>query len=162
MGARFAAPVTDAAQARALPLPDPERDLGYVLATVRAASNELAGRAPLLGSLYATNPEPIILVGQDRKPGALRCAGAPSRTGVGRHRVGKCPPTDKDCRSWICSIRLAHAASVSSCSECRYSCCSQGICLGTRRHQVEDDKKRDECRPAELKPPTHVPVVAIR
>lgn len=48
-GPRFAAPVTDVAAARALPLPDPERDLGYVLATVRAAARELAGRTPLIG-----------------------------------------------------------------------------------------------------------------
>ncbi len=48
-GPRFRAPVTRIVEARALPVPDPETDLAYVLATVSAAARELDGRLPLIG-----------------------------------------------------------------------------------------------------------------
>ncbi|MGH8428613.1 MAG: uroporphyrinogen decarboxylase [Gammaproteobacteria bacterium] len=48
-GPRFRAPIERIAEARALPVPDPETDLAYVLATLKAASRELAGRVPLIG-----------------------------------------------------------------------------------------------------------------
>ncbi|MGH8270918.1 MAG: uroporphyrinogen decarboxylase [Gammaproteobacteria bacterium] len=48
-GPRFRAPVTRIAEARALPVPDPESDLAYVLATVASSAHELDGRLPLIG-----------------------------------------------------------------------------------------------------------------
>ncbi|MGH8273173.1 MAG: uroporphyrinogen decarboxylase [Gammaproteobacteria bacterium] len=48
-GPRFHAPISRIAEARALPVPDPETDLAYVLATVRNAAHELDGRVPLIG-----------------------------------------------------------------------------------------------------------------
>ncbi len=48
-GPRFEAPVESLSQARALPIPDPERDLGYVMETLRHTSRELAGGTPLIG-----------------------------------------------------------------------------------------------------------------
>jgi len=48
-GPRFRTPLERRSQVEALPLPDPETDLAYVLDTVRAAAHELAGRKPLIG-----------------------------------------------------------------------------------------------------------------
>ncbi len=48
-GPRFREPVTRLAEARALPLPDPEDDLAYVMAAVANAARELDGRLPLIG-----------------------------------------------------------------------------------------------------------------
>lgn len=48
-GPRFRAPVTRLADARALPVPDPETDLRYVLETLGNAAHELGGRLPLIG-----------------------------------------------------------------------------------------------------------------
>ncbi|MGH8127181.1 MAG: uroporphyrinogen decarboxylase [Gammaproteobacteria bacterium] len=48
-GPRFRDPIERMAQVRALPLPDPETDLAYVLGTVRAAAHELGGKLPLIG-----------------------------------------------------------------------------------------------------------------
>ncbi|RMD78814.1 MAG: uroporphyrinogen decarboxylase, partial [Gammaproteobacteria bacterium] len=53
-GPRFPHPVRDRADVEALRLPDPERDLAYVLDTVRLARRELAGRVPLIG--FAGSP----------------------------------------------------------------------------------------------------------
>jgi uroporphyrinogen decarboxylase len=48
-GPRFARPVRDAAAIRALGVPDPEDDLGYVMEAVRVIRRALAGRVPLIG-----------------------------------------------------------------------------------------------------------------
>ncbi|MCP5304842.1 MAG: uroporphyrinogen decarboxylase [Chromatiaceae bacterium] len=48
-GPRFERPVRDAAAIRALGVPDPEQDLGYVVDAVRTIRRELAGRVPLIG-----------------------------------------------------------------------------------------------------------------
>lgn len=48
-GPRFRAPVRSAADIDALPELDPERDLGYVLDTVRTIVRSLDGRVPLIG-----------------------------------------------------------------------------------------------------------------
>jgi uroporphyrinogen decarboxylase len=48
-GPRFERPVRDAAAIDALPLPDPEGSLGYVMDAVRVIRRELAGRVPLIG-----------------------------------------------------------------------------------------------------------------
>jgi len=48
-GPRFERPVRTEADVEALHEPDPERDLGYVLETVRLARAGLAGRVPLIG-----------------------------------------------------------------------------------------------------------------
>ena len=48
-GPRFERPLRSAAQVRALPVPDPEQDLGYVMDAVRAIRRALAGRVPLIG-----------------------------------------------------------------------------------------------------------------
>ena len=48
-GPRFERPVRTEADVEALREPDPERDLGYVLETVRLARAGLAGRVPLIG-----------------------------------------------------------------------------------------------------------------
>ena len=48
-GPRFARPVRDAAAIEALPIPDPEKDLGYVMNAVRVIRRELNGRVPLIG-----------------------------------------------------------------------------------------------------------------
>jgi uroporphyrinogen decarboxylase len=48
-GPRFRHPVRSLREARALPVPDPEADLGYVLATVSRCTAELDGRLPLIG-----------------------------------------------------------------------------------------------------------------
>ncbi len=53
-GPRFARPVRDRADVTALRLPDPERDLGYVMDTVRLVRRELEGRVPLIG--FAGSP----------------------------------------------------------------------------------------------------------
>jgi uroporphyrinogen decarboxylase len=48
-GPRFERPVRDAAAIDALPLPDPEASLRYVMDAVRVIRRELAGRVPLIG-----------------------------------------------------------------------------------------------------------------
>lgn len=48
-GPRFERPVRDAAAIRRLGAPDPEQELGYVLAAVRLARRELADKVPLIG-----------------------------------------------------------------------------------------------------------------
>ena len=48
-GPRFERPLRNAAQVRALPVPDPEQDLGYVMEAVRTIRRALAGRVPLIG-----------------------------------------------------------------------------------------------------------------
>ena len=53
-GPRFAHPVRFAEDVRALPVPDPEADLGYVMAAIRLIRRELDGRVPLLG--FAGSP----------------------------------------------------------------------------------------------------------
>jgi uroporphyrinogen decarboxylase len=53
-GPRIARPVTSAADIDALPVPDPARDLRFVMDTVALVRRELAGRAPLIG--FAGSP----------------------------------------------------------------------------------------------------------
>ncbi len=48
-GPRFERPVRDRAAIEALPLPDPEKELGYVMDAVRTIRRALAGRVPLIG-----------------------------------------------------------------------------------------------------------------
>jgi uroporphyrinogen decarboxylase len=48
-GPRFERPVRTAAQIRALPVPDPEQELGYVMGAVRTIRRALDGRVPLIG-----------------------------------------------------------------------------------------------------------------
>jgi uroporphyrinogen decarboxylase len=48
-GPRFERPVRTAAQIRALPVPDPEQELGYVMDAVRTIRRALDGRVPLIG-----------------------------------------------------------------------------------------------------------------
>ncbi len=48
-GPRFRKPVRSRADIDALPVPDPEADLGYVMAAVRTIRRELNGRVPLIG-----------------------------------------------------------------------------------------------------------------
>lgn len=48
-GPRFRKPVRTAADVEALPVPDAERDLGYVMECVRVIRRELNGRVPLIG-----------------------------------------------------------------------------------------------------------------
>ena len=48
-GPRFERPVRDAAAVRALGVPDPEAELGYVMEAVRVIRRELDGRVPLIG-----------------------------------------------------------------------------------------------------------------
>ena len=48
-GPRFERPVRSAAQIRALPVPDPEQELGYVMEAVRTIRRALGGRVPLIG-----------------------------------------------------------------------------------------------------------------
>jgi uroporphyrinogen decarboxylase len=48
-GPRFERPVRSAAQVRALPVPDPEQELGYVMEAVRTIRSALGGRVPLIG-----------------------------------------------------------------------------------------------------------------
>ncbi len=48
-GPRFARPVRSATEVAALGVPDPERDLGYVMDAIRLIRHELAGRVPLIG-----------------------------------------------------------------------------------------------------------------
>ena len=48
-GPRFANPVRTEADIRALGIPDPESDLGYVMEAVRVIRRELDGRVPLIG-----------------------------------------------------------------------------------------------------------------
>ncbi len=53
-GPRIERPLRSAAESDALPLPDPARELRFVLDTVALVSRELAGRAPLIG--FAGSP----------------------------------------------------------------------------------------------------------
>ncbi len=53
-GPRFARPVRESADIARLKPPDPERDLGYVLAVVRLVRRELAGAVPVIG--FAGSP----------------------------------------------------------------------------------------------------------
>lgn len=53
-GPQFERPVRDAAAVAALPIPDPEQDLGYVMDAVRLIRHELADRVPLIG--FAGSP----------------------------------------------------------------------------------------------------------
>jgi len=48
-GPRFKKPVRTLADIEALPIPDPEKDLGYVMEAVRTIRSELNGRVPLIG-----------------------------------------------------------------------------------------------------------------
>ena len=48
-GPRFKKTVRTAADVAALPVPDPQRDLGYVMDAVRTIRSELNGRVPLIG-----------------------------------------------------------------------------------------------------------------
>ena len=48
-GPRFERPVRSAAQVHALPVPDPELELGYVMDAVRTIRRALGGRVPLIG-----------------------------------------------------------------------------------------------------------------
>lgn len=48
-GPRFRKTVRTAADVAALPIPDPEQDLGYVMNAVRTIRRELNGRVPLIG-----------------------------------------------------------------------------------------------------------------
>lgn len=48
-GPRFRKEVKTAADIEALPIPDPEQDLGYVMDAVRTIRRELNGRVPLIG-----------------------------------------------------------------------------------------------------------------
>lgn len=53
-GPRFRKTVKTAAEVSALPVPDPEKDLGYVMDAVRTIRRELNGRVPLIG--FAGSP----------------------------------------------------------------------------------------------------------
>ncbi len=53
-GPRFESPVRTEADVEALPVPDPEDELGYVMDAVRLIRTELAGRVPLIG--FAGSP----------------------------------------------------------------------------------------------------------
>ena len=53
-GPRFAKTVKTQAEVDALPIPDPEKDLGYVMDAVRTIRRELNGRVPLIG--FAGSP----------------------------------------------------------------------------------------------------------
>ena len=48
-GPRFEAPLERLADARALPVPDADSDLGYVMGSLRQTAAELAGKVPLIG-----------------------------------------------------------------------------------------------------------------
>jgi uroporphyrinogen decarboxylase len=48
-GPRFERPIRSEADIRALPVPDPEQDLGYVMEAVRTIRGALNGRVPLIG-----------------------------------------------------------------------------------------------------------------
>lgn len=48
-GPKFRHPVRDAAAINALPVPDPEQELGYVMDAVRTIRRELKGAVPLIG-----------------------------------------------------------------------------------------------------------------
>jgi len=48
-GPKFKKPITDQASIDALPIPDPESDLGYVMGAVRTIRRELNGSVPLIG-----------------------------------------------------------------------------------------------------------------
>ncbi|WP_419533032.1 uroporphyrinogen decarboxylase [Endozoicomonas sp.] len=48
-GPKFKKPVRTAADVEALTVPDPEKDLGYVMGAVRTIRRELNGRVPLIG-----------------------------------------------------------------------------------------------------------------
>jgi uroporphyrinogen decarboxylase len=48
-GPRFERPITSMADVQALPIPDPEDELGYVMNAVRTIRRELKGDVPLIG-----------------------------------------------------------------------------------------------------------------
>jgi len=48
-GPRFERPITSMADVQALPVPDPEDELGYVMNAVRTIRRELKGEVPLIG-----------------------------------------------------------------------------------------------------------------
>jgi len=48
-GPKFPTPIRTHADVEALPIPDPEEGLGYVMAAIRLIRQELAGRVPLIG-----------------------------------------------------------------------------------------------------------------
>ncbi|MDX7921196.1 uroporphyrinogen decarboxylase [Aeromonas media] len=48
-GPRFERPITSMADVQALPIPDPEDELGYVMNAVRTIRRELKGEVPLIG-----------------------------------------------------------------------------------------------------------------
>src|SRR5688500_93251 len=48
-GPRFERPLRDEAAIRRLAAPDPNADLGYVMAAIRASREGIAGRVPLIG-----------------------------------------------------------------------------------------------------------------
>jgi uroporphyrinogen decarboxylase len=48
-GPRFERPITSMADVKALPIPDPEDELGYVMNAVRTIRRELKGDVPLIG-----------------------------------------------------------------------------------------------------------------
>ncbi|RMH60650.1 MAG: uroporphyrinogen decarboxylase [Zetaproteobacteria bacterium] len=48
-GPKFPAPIASRADVERLPVPDPEQELDYVMAAVRAIRRALAGRVPLIG-----------------------------------------------------------------------------------------------------------------
>ncbi len=53
-GPQFAHPLRNAADIQALPVPDTNTDLGYVMDAIRLIRQELAGRVPLIG--FAGSP----------------------------------------------------------------------------------------------------------
>lgn len=57
-GPRFRKVVSSLADIEALPVPDPEQDLGYVMDAVRTIRRELNGRVPLIASPAAPGPSP--------------------------------------------------------------------------------------------------------
>lgn len=73
-GPRFRSRIERTAEARVLPIPDPETSLGYVLAAVRAVVAELAGRLPLIG--FAGGPWTLAAYVLDGGGGEFRRARA--------------------------------------------------------------------------------------
>lgn len=57
-GPRFRKVVSSLADIEALPVPDPEQDLGYVMDAVRTIRRELNGRVPLIGFSGSPGPSP--------------------------------------------------------------------------------------------------------
>jgi uroporphyrinogen decarboxylase len=57
-GPRFERPITSMADVQALPIPDPEDELGYVMNAVRTIRRELKGDVPLIGFSGSPGPWP--------------------------------------------------------------------------------------------------------